>query len=59
MLDLVEHGVDGILLLGSRLKDDEVFKVGNHGEQDLIADRHFVDSWTSITAPGRRPLVAR
>src|SRR6266850_6749716 len=37
--DLVEHCMDRLLVLGSRLEDAEVFKVGKHGEQDLVAHR--------------------
>ena len=36
--DLIEHGVDRLLVLGSRLEDAEVLEVGKHGEQDLVAD---------------------
>ena len=35
--DLVEHVVDRLLLLGTRLEDAEVFEVGKQGEQDLVA----------------------
>jgi hypothetical protein len=37
--DLVEHCIDRLLVVGSRLEDAEVFKVGKHGEQDLVAHR--------------------
>jgi len=37
--NLIEHRVDGLLVMGSRLEDAEVFKVGKHGEQDLVAHR--------------------
>jgi len=37
--DLVKHGGDRLLMLGTRLEDAEVFKVGKHGEQDVVAHR--------------------
>src|SRR6266849_4220616 len=35
--DLIEHFIEGLLMAGIRLEDAEVFKVGEHGEQDLVA----------------------
>ena len=35
--NLIEHRVDGLLVMGSWLEGAEVFKVGEHGEQDLVA----------------------
>ena len=37
--NLIEHRVDGLLVMGSWLEDAEVFKVGEHGEKDLVAHR--------------------
>src|ERR1700733_792242 len=36
---LVEHCIDRLLVMGNRLEDAEVFKIGKHGEQDLVAHR--------------------
>ena len=34
--DLVEHFIDRLLMPGIRLEDAEVFKVGKHGEQEVL-----------------------
>jgi hypothetical protein len=38
-MTLVEHCMDRLPVMGSRLEDAEVLEVGKHGEQDLVAYR--------------------
>jgi hypothetical protein len=39
--DLVEQGVDRLLLLGSRLEDAEVLEIGEEGKTDLLFFTRF------------------
>lgn len=52
--NLIEHRVDRLLVMGSRLEDAEVFKVGKHGEQDLVEHGRDLHLGESVRFYGRQ-----